>query len=148
MYTKADSENFRLLLCQYLDFEDQSGYPSVTENFYPDTLQIQGLFYFCMRDAGFASGFYEYCNRLATELWTPEALESLILDTASLLEEEMKNYLVKDFGQWQWESSTNYEAWENAVSGERDSLLTWARDRSGADGEFLKQVEKLRNMLA
>lgn len=148
LYTKADSENFRLLLCQYLDFEDQSGYPSVTENFYPDTLQIQGLFYFCMRDAGFASGFYEYCNRLATELWTPEALESLILDTASLLEEEMKNYLVKDFGQWQWESSTNYEAWENAVSGERDSLLTWARDRSGADGEFLKQVEKLRNMLA
>ena len=148
LYTKADSKNIRLLLCGYLDFENAEGYPAVADNSYPDSLYIQGLFYFCMKNSGFSSQFYDYCNRLATEIWTPEALEALITDSAAPLKEEMKNYLSKDFGKWQWQATTNYNAWENAVADSEDSLLTWARERSGADGEFLKQVNELKTLLS
>ena len=101
-----------------------------------------------MKNSGFSSQFYDYCNRLATEIWTPEALEALITDSAAPLKEEMKNYLSKDFGKWQWQATTNYNAWENAVADSEDSLLTWARERSGADGEFLKQVNELKTLLS
>ena len=148
VYTKADSKNIRLLLCNYLDFADQSGYPSVIENSYPDSLYIQGLFYFCMKNDGFASRFYEYCNCLATEIWTPDALEALITDSSAPLKDEMRNYLSKDFGKWQWQATTDYSAWMNAIHGSDDSLLTWARERSGADGEFLKQINELKMLLS
>ena len=148
LYTKADSKNFRLMLCGYLDFGDLSGYPSVTENSYPDSLYIQGLFYFCMQDGQFASQFYEYCNRLATEIWTPEALETLVTDCAGVIDHEIQNHMSKDFGSWRWQATTSYQIWKNAVSDSSDSLISWARDRSGADGEFLKQVNELRALLS
>lgn len=148
LYTKADSRNFRLMLSNYLKFDDPSGYPSISENSYPDSLYIQGLFYFCMKNDGFASQFYDYCNQLATQIWTSEALEKLINDSAKVLENEIQNNFVKNFGSWQWQSDTNFDDWQNAVSGADDSLITWARDRSGADGEFLKQVNELRDLLS
>ena len=36
----------------------------------------------------------------------------------------------------------------NAIHGSDDSLLTWARERSGADGEFLKQINELKMLLS
>ena len=148
LYTKADSRNFRLMLCGYLNYGDLSGYPSVADNSYPDSLYIQGLFCFCMQNDGFASRFYEYCNRLATEIWPPEALETLITECSGAIGHEIQNYISKGFGNWQWQATTNYQSWKMAVSDRGDSLISWARDRSGADGEFLKQVNELRELLS
>ena len=64
-----------MMLCGYLNYGDLSGYPSMAENSYPDSLLYPGAVYFCMQNDGFASRFYEYCNRLATEIWPPEALK-------------------------------------------------------------------------
>ena len=148
LYTKADCKNIRLMLCGYLNFADQSGYPDVTEHFYPDSLYIQGLFYFCMKNEGFASRFYEYCNTLATEIWTPEALEALFAQCADAVQKEIAYTLNKSFGKWQWHATTDFVGWNGAVHNSGDSLISWARERSGANGEFLKQVAELRETLS
>ena len=58
----------------------------------------------------------------------------------------MSNYLVKEFGAWSWKGNLNLDSWKNAVSGE-DSLITWAKNRTGADGEFLKQINELKMIM-
>ncbi len=146
LYTKADCQNVRFLLANYIDFENQEGYPSVLMNTYPDTLGIQGLFYFCMKNSDFADSFYSYCEELATKIWPEDKLIDLINSYKALLEKEMSNYLVKEFGAWSWKGNLNLDSWKNAVSGE-DSLITWAKNRTGADGEFLKQINELKMIM-
>lgn len=147
LYTKADSQNVRFLLANYINYENQEGYPRVSENTYPDTLGIQGLFYFCMNNESFATAFYSYCEKLATEILTEDVLVDLINSYASMIENEMPNYLVKDFGNWAWNGNLSFDVWKNAVSGS-DSLVSWAKDRTGADGEFMKQINELKSILA
>ena len=57
------------------------------------------------------------------------------------------NYLNKDFGNWPWEGNTTLKQWKSAVCDNKDSLLTWAKARTGSDGEFMKQVTELRDVL-
>lgn len=147
LYSKADSQNIRFLLANYIEFENQLGFPRVVENTYPDTLGIQGLFYFCMQNDDFANAFYLYCEELATKTWPEDKLLELIDSYKNLLDDEMPNYLVKNFGNWAWNGNLSFDAWKNAVSGS-DSLATWAKDRTGADGEFMKQVNELKSILA
>lgn len=147
LYTKADSKNIRFLLANYIQFDNQSGYPYVGNNTYPDTLKIQGLFYFCLQNDGFAQSFYDFCHKLTTEIWTPDALKALIKESADAIQNEFDNYLVKEFGFWQWNAFTNMKKWQKAVSGKEDSLYTWAEERSGANGEFMKQVKELMDVL-
>lgn len=147
LYTKADSRNIRLMLRQYINFEDMSGYPYVADAYYPDALRIQGLFYFCMKNEGFTKSFTDYCEKLVSEIWTPEALESMIVNAAGIIESEMPNYLIKEFGTWQWHSTTYYNAWKDAVYSPSDSLISWAKDRSGIDGEFMKQVREITALI-
>ena len=148
LYTKADSQNFRLMLCGYIDFPDMSGYPDITVNSYPDSLKLQGLFAFCLKDAGFRKEFREYCEKLATEIWPVDKLVELINSAYNTVEPEMLNYMSKQyFGGWAFSITTGYDDWVNAVIGDHDSLVTWARARSGADGEFLKQVNELFELI-
>ena len=143
LYTRADSQNFRLMLCNYLPYDSSSGYPDVSENSYPDTLMIQGLLNFCLKDEGFRTRFFSYCEELATEIWPVSELEQLITESMEHIRPEMRNYMNKQyFGGWTFSITTDMEAWEAAVTG-TDSLLSWARARSGPDGEFMKQVREL-----
>ena len=147
LYTKADCKNIRFLLANYMEFNDTYGYPSVRNNTYPDTLKIQGLFYFCMQNKTFAQAFYDFCHKLTSEIWTPDALKKLIDSASDEIMKEFENYLVKEFGVWNWEANTTVDKWKNAVSGKNDSLYTWAEQRSGENGEFMKQVKELMNLL-
>lgn len=64
---RASVDTFWRVLGNYLD-----GYKSVFDNsgetrLYPDSLYLQGLFAFCMRDAEFRASFAAYARTLATE---------------------------------------------------------------------------------
>ena len=63
------------------------------------------------------------------------------------VENEFDNYLNKDFGNWPWEGNTTLKQWKSAVCDNKDSLLTWAKARTGFDGEFMKQVTELRDVI-
>lgn len=147
LYTKADCQNIRFLLANYITFDNQYGYPSISTNTYPDSLKIQGLFYFFMQNEDFANSFYDFCYKLTTEICTYDKLERLIIDSFKAIENEFENYLNKDFGNWQWSAKTTMKQWKTAVNGDKDSLLTWAKERSGADGEFMKQVTELMSII-
>ena len=147
LYTKADSENFRLMLCNYLEFDRTSGYPDVSNLTYVDTLGLQGLLAFLLKNSGFRADFGAFCNKLATEIWPCEKLEKLITDSADKIKTEMRYYLQKRyFGNYRFDFTTDYDTWNDAIFGEDDSLITWARERSGADGFFLKEVNELLAM--
>lgn len=146
LYTKADSRNIRFMLRQYMDFNDISGYPEYYGPHYPDGLYIQRLFYFCMQNESFAQSFEDFCETLACSIWTPSALEKLINDAADSISGEMKNFFTKNFGKWGWFSATDYATWENAVRGSQESLVTWAYERSGPNGEFMNQVREVTSL--
>ncbi len=147
LYTKADSENFRLMLCRYLNFGDSSGYPDVSNLSYPDTLGLAGLFAELLKNSGFRKAFGEYCEELATKIWPKEALVSLIIESAEKLKTEMRYYIQKQyFGNFRFSFTIDYDTWLEAVLGEKDSFVTWARDRSGADGYFIQEVRELLEM--
>lgn len=147
LYTKADCQSIRFLLANYISFDNKSGYPSVNKNTYPDALKIQGLFYFCMQHDEFADKFYDFCNTLTTQICSYDTLKALIEESYKEIENEFDNYLNKDFGNWPWEGNTTLKQWKSAVCDNKDSLLTWAKARTGFDGEFMKQVTELRDVL-
>ena len=144
LYTKADSENFRLMLAYYMFYGYDEGWPSILEHSYPDTLHLAGLFAFLISNNAFRNSFKTYCKQLATEIWPVEALEKLITDSAAKIDNEMRYYIQKKyFGDYRFDMTTDYDTWRKAALGEDDSLLTWARGRSGENGYFMKQVETL-----
>lgn len=143
LYTRADAKTFRFMLSSYLTFEDmESGFPRLLENRYPDTLRLQSLLAFFLQEESFRTEFTAYCRRLATEIWPPDALESLIRSAMQAVEPEMRNYLEKTFGSMPFDATTGYEEWQYAVTG-ADSLLSWARARSGENGAFLRELETM-----
>lgn len=146
LYTRANSQNIRLMLCNYVEFDSMKGYPKITENSYPDSLYLQGVLAFLLKNEGFRTAFYNYCKQLATEIWPYEELEKLITDSAAKLDPEIQNYLKKNFGGWAFDITTTYEDWLDAVFGD-DSLMSWAKERTGANGEFMKQIDELMTYL-
>jgi hypothetical protein len=144
LYTRADSKNFRLMLIGYIDYDKNGGYPDVSETFYPDSTRLQGLFAFCLQDAGFRKAFADYSKELATVIWPADELEQLITDSYNRLLPELRNYMNKQyFGGWKFSITTNLDAWKEATLTGDDSLLAWAKARTGANGEFMKQVNEL-----
>lgn len=143
LYTRADSDNIRFMLWNYRQLPSMlSGYPSTAEHSYPDSLYLQGLFAFCLLNETFLNNFKEYCRQLAVEIWPPERLVRLIKDSMNAVKWEMEPYMNKNFGTYPWTATTDFSTWQNAILGS-DSLLTWTRERSGADGYFLKLVSLL-----
>ena len=144
LYTRADSKNFRLMLHNYIEYDEDGGYPDISVNSYPDSTKLQGLLAFCLKNQAFRAAFADYCKKLATEIWPVDKLEKLINDAYNVLKPEMRNYMNKQyFGGWQFSITTTLEDWESAVLSGPDSLIVWAKARSGADGEFMKQVNEL-----
>ena len=144
LYTRADSQNFRLMLHNYIEYDETGGYPDISVDSYPDSTKLQGLFAFCLQNKAFRDDFATYCRKLATEIWPVDKLQTLISDAYDALKPEMRNYMNKQyFGGWQFSITTTLEDWEKAVLTGSDSLLVWAKARSGANGEFMKQVNEL-----
>ncbi len=144
LYTRADAMNFRFMLHNYIDYDASAGgWPSISGDTYPDSTRLQGLFAFCLKDDGFRKDFAAYCEKLTTEIWPVSELEAAINAAFDRIQPEMRNYMSKQyFGGWMFDITTDMQAWEDAVKGS-DSLLSWARERSGADGYFMKQVREL-----
>ena len=146
LYTKADSRNTRLMLCEYLTFPE-GGYPDITENRYPDTLKVAGVLAFLLNNEGFRKDFREYCEKLATEIWPADDLVKLITDTAGSIDYEMQFYVQKKyFGSFRFDMTSDYRLWHESIFGENDSLITWAKERTGSDGYFLNSVNELLGM--
>ena len=144
LYTRADSQNFRLMLHNYIEYDEVGGYPDISENSYPDSTRLQGLFAFCLQNKGFRDAFAEYSRQLATEIWPEDALVELITSAYNTLKPEMRNYMNKQyFGGWKFNITTTLEAWEKASVSGSDSLVAWAKARTGANGEYMKQVQEL-----
>ena len=59
--SRAQVDTFRSVLANYVSAYDDGG------QFYEDSLYLQGLFAFCMRDKGFRSDFEAYARTLASE---------------------------------------------------------------------------------
>ena len=143
LYTRADSENFRLMLCEYLTFPE-GGYPDVTESRYPDALRVAGLLAVLLNNESFRNAFRDYCEELATEIWPVDELVKLITGTAESIDYEMQFYVQKKyFGNFRFDLTSDYATWKESVFGENDSLVSWARERTGRDGYFLKGVNAL-----
>ncbi len=145
LYTKADANTFRLMLANYLPYDrNGGGYPDVSNLTYPDSLGLQGLFAFLLKNSSFRTKFSDFCTELATEIWPVEELEKLITDSANKIKSEMHCYIQKQyFGSFRFAFTTDYDSWYKAIFGEDDSLMTWARERSGENGYFLKEVKQL-----
>lgn len=143
LYTRADSENIRLMLCEYLEFPE-GGYPDVSEYRYPDSLCVAGLLALLLENEDFRQAFGDYCEKLATEIWPVEDLVKLITDTAEAIDYEMQYYVQKkSFGIFRFDITSDYKTWRESVFGEDDSLLTWAKERTGNDGHFIQSIRAL-----
>ncbi len=145
LYNAADSSNFKFTLANYLDFGNSSGYPSISNETYPDSLYTQGLFHFCLQNDDFRKDFYDYCIKLATDYWPQDKLLSAIKDCYKEIREEVKiGMFEKFFGEHMWDSEFTYEQWTEAVIGEtRISLSYWAKKRTGEDGYFVQYLEDI-----
>lgn len=147
LYTRADAKTFRLMLCNYLEFDREDGFPFVKYLSYPDTLGLQGLLAFLLKNEGFRTRFAAYCRELATVIWPVDDLVKLITDSANAIKTEMRYYIQKQyFGSFKFSFTTDYDTWYNAIFNEDDSLITWAKERSGENGYFLKEVNELLAM--
>lgn len=141
LYTKADAKNLRYLLWPCLTEEQKTklynpnGLPYVDAGTYNDPLYTQSLLNFCLKNDGFREKFVAYCEKLATQLWTPEHLNALLLERKALIEIEMQ-YHFNRWGKNIYE--TYYSYW--AQSTVNESMKQWMSQRSGANGYFLKEI--------
>ena len=59
----------------------------------------------------------------------------------------MHYYIQKQyFGTYRFSFTTDYDSWYDAIFNDDDSLMTWARERSGENGYFLKEVKQLMGL--
>lgn len=146
LYTKAEAQNFRYLLWPCLtstqknNLYNPDGVPPIDVGTYPDPLYLQSLLNFCLKDDGFRNDFISYCEKLATVLWTPEHLNSLLFQRKAVIEVEMKY----NFQRWSNHiAETSYKYWsETTING---SMTQWMNKRSGVDGYFLKEIYEVCN---
>ncbi|NLN04073.1 MAG: hypothetical protein GX166_04535 [Clostridiaceae bacterium] len=140
LYTRADSKNFRFTLANFIKIQDHSGFPYVEWDKYSDSLITQRIFDFCLREDAFREQFREYCIKLATELLPPEVMLDVLDDIYKTVALEMRFHMFNR-GKWEWTAHTDFDTWKNAVYGD-DSLASFAKERSGKNGYFIKYMEE------
>ena len=100
--TRADVDTFWRCLGNYVEHYHNSYANAGETRLYPDSLYLQGLFAFCMRDQGFRDDFVAYARTLAS-------------DVAVDLQEEL-------YG----------ETYAQIKAGVTDHIERWTADRDGA----------------
>lgn len=146
LYTKAEAQNLRYLLWPCLSSTQKTklynpeGLPSVDIGTYQDPLYIQSLLHFCLQNEGFKTKFISFCEKLATVLWGPDHLLSLLYERRSIIEVEMQFH----FAKWaEHISEAHYSYWfETTIGG---SMAQWMNKRSGANGYFLDEIYEVCN---
>lgn len=146
LYTKAEAQNLRYLLWPCLTTTQKNilynpnSVPHIDIGTYPDPLYLQSLLNFCLKDDGFRKDFVSYCEKLATVLWTPEHLVSLLKQRKAIIETEMKY----NFQRWKdYIPETSYQYWsETTING---SMTQWMNKRSGPNGYFLQEIYDVCN---
>lgn len=119
IYTLADTDTFTRALANYrtgtYKYEQNSGY-------YPDSLLLQGLLDFCLRNDSFRADFNAYCRSLVTA------------DNINLLKAQMQKTIDSINNEIPW----HLERWKNSIDGQYDyknwlaanaEMLTWADER-------------------
>lgn len=156
LYTKADCYNFRYLMWSELTSAQRSqlsynGYPNVDYGYYPDPLYLKGVLDFCLKNDTFRKEFVDYCEKLATEIWTAENLKEMVNEQKMNIAPELKYHI----SRWLYKieehrtdltpntTTSNkiqrvYDYWfKNTVD---ESIGQWINQRCGADGWFLREV--------
>lgn len=119
IYTLADTDTFTRVLTNYRTgkylYEKNSG-------FYPDSLHLQGLLDFCLKNDDFRADFEAYCRSLVTA------------ENINRLKMHMQNYI----GSVENEIPFHIERWKNSIDGHYDyenwhsanaEMLDWAEKR-------------------
>ena len=140
LYTKADAFNFRYMMWSELSETQRAqliyyGYPSVNYGVYPDPLLLKGVLHFCLQDQGFRTRFVDYCERLATEIWPVDKLQTMVIEQRDTIAVEMRYH----FSKWATNiSDSYYQYWyKNTVE---ESIGQWINQRTGENGYFIKEI--------
>ena len=156
LYTKADAYNFRYLMWSELTNTQRSklsysGYPNVDYGYYSDPLYLKGVLDFCLKNDSFRAKFVDYCEKLATEIWSADNLKAMAQAQKSNISTEMKYHIkrwLNNIGKYRDDLSPYapeedriqqvYDYWfKNTVD---ESIGQWITQRCGADGYFLRDI--------
>ena len=128
IYTLADTDTFSRALSNYWD--GSYSYNKSTGN-YPDSLCIQGLLDFCLRNDSFRADFEAYCRSLVSAE-NVTLLKSVMQDYIDSINTEIPRHLDRWAGTI--DRSYDYEAWLSANA----DMLAWADERPA---QFIKYLE-------
>jgi hypothetical protein len=132
IYTLADTDTFTRALSNY--WSGSYTYDKNSGN-YPDSLLIQGLLDFCLRNDSFRARFDAYCRSLVSAE-NIALLKSCMQDYTDSIENEISFHIER------WEGtidrSYDYENWRKSVA----DMLSWADERPAY---FLSHLENALN---
>lgn len=128
--TTAEVDTFYRTLGNFLDYHDQYSY-SGTERLYPDSLGLQCLLAYCLRNEGFRADFEAACRKMASDE-SVAILQNELSVGAEAIKAEMPNHL---------------DRWGHAI-GNGYTVKTWQKECSAIKkyvnerpAYFLSQLE-------
>jgi hypothetical protein len=119
IYTLADTDTFSRALSNY--WSGAYSYSQSSGN-YPDSLLIQGLLDFCLKNDDFRTGFEAFCRSLVSAE-NVELLKSCMQDYIESIDNEIPFHL----SRWKGTIDRNYD-YDNWLSVNAD-MLVWADER-------------------
>ncbi len=111
LYTDYDANTFYRILGNYQpSINDPQG---VKNQLYPDSLYLQGLFNFCMKNSDFRDNFVKICDKM-TGVVATRKLGGYLTNAANTLRPEMQRHLER----WSGTYAVGYtlSTWENNIT--------------------------------
>lgn len=135
IYTMADTNTFMRMLGNYIMGEYSF---DINSGLYPDSLYLQGLLDFLLRNDDFKLQFYDYCVYLASDECI-EILNEIILKQAESIDTEIDYHIKK------WSSSINgrydKDNWKTQIL----AMSEWANQRSNYFLSYLDNIMQYYN---
>lgn len=129
--TTAEVDTFYRTLGNFLDYHDYHSY-SGTEQLYPDSLGLQCLLAYCLRNEEFRAGFEATCRKMASDESVALLLEELSVGAVAL-KPEMPRHLER----WGYAIGNGYTAkkWQQEYS----AIKKYVNERPAY---FIEQLER------
>ncbi len=120
IYSMADTDTFYRALGNYWN----GGYNyDINSGLYPDSLLLQGLLDFCLKNNGFKEDFILYCNSLVSEENT-KLLKKIVGEYADSADAEIARHIKRWTGTI--DGKYTYENWLKQI----DAVYSWIDSRS------------------